>query len=305
MSTHSRSRPTPSHAHAHAEGDGGLDWAAMADHLEGEAELHIPSVEEAVAWLGELSAGGGVGRVLDVGSGPGVATSVLARAFPGAETVAVDGTPALLERAEQRAGQQGVTVTGLRAALPEDFAKLGEADLVWTRNVIHHLPDQQGALDAFARTLRPGGLLAVVEDGLGPRFLPRDIGLGRPGLQARLDAAREDWFTQMRAALPGHVEVAEDWPTMLAGAGLRYTGSRTFLTEYRAPLDASVRVHLQDRLERARAALAEQPGAGAAEDLAVLDELLDGESPVGILQRPDAFYLAATTVHTGRARPPQ
>lgn len=306
MSTHSHSG-TPSHGHTHPGTDTEMDWEALADNLEGEGELHLPFTQEAAAWIRQLTAEGGrgagaIGRVLDVGSGPGVATSVFAREFPEAETVAVDGTPALLERAGQRARQQGLSVTTLPASLPEDFAELGTADVIWTSHVVHHLPDQQAALGAFAGLLRPGGVLAVVEQGLSPRFLPRDIGIGRPGLQARLEAVQEDWFTEMRAALPGHVDTVEDWPMMLSRTGLQYAGSRTFLTEYRAPLDAWVRVHLQNRLKRTRETVAERPGTDAADDLAVLDELLDGESPEGILQRPDAFWLSATTVHTGRAR---
>lgn len=306
MSTHSHDG-TASHGHTHTGTDAGMDWEALAEHLEGEGELHIPFVQEAAAWIRELTAEGGrgagdVGRVLDVGSGPGVATSLLAREFPEAETVAVDGAPALLERAGQRARQQGLSVTTLPASLPEDFGKLGNADVIWTSHVVHHLPDQQAALGGFAGLLRPGGLLAVVEQGLSPRFLPRDIGMGRPGLLARLEAVQEDWFAEMRAALPGHVDIAEDWPMMLTRAGLQYAGSRSFLTEYRAPLDAQVRIHLQNRLKRTRETVEERLGADAADDLAVLDQLLDGESPDGILQRPDAFWLSVSTVHTGRAR---
>lgn len=297
----------PGHA-AHSHGGEDIDWEAMGAHLEREAELRIPFMGEAAAWirgmLVESGRGpGSVERVLDVGSGPGVSTSVFAHAFPDASVVAVDGTPALLERAERRAGQQGVAdrVTSLQAELPEDFGELGEADLVWTSHVVHHLGDQQAALDAFKGVLRPGGMLAVVERGLAARFLPRDIGLGRPGLQARLEAMHEEWFAEMRAALPGHVDVVEDWPMMLARAGLEYTGSRTFLIEYQAPLDASVREYLHTYLTRVRGAMVERSESGVPEDLAVLDVLLDEESPEGILQRPDAFYLAATTVHTGRA----
>lgn len=57
----------------------------------------------------------------------------------------------------------------------------------------HHCADidQQGALNALAVLLKPGGLLAVAEGGLPMRFLPRDIAIGTPGLQARLDAVQE------------------------------------------------------------------------------------------------------------------
>jgi hypothetical protein len=146
--------------------------------------------------------------------------------------------------------------------------------------------------------VRPGGLLAVVERGLAPRFLPRDIGLGRPGLQARLDSLHEDWFTVMREALPGHTEAVEDWPAMLARAGLTPAGTRTFLTDLPAPLEARTRAHLHAQLSRYRDTLGERLDT---DDIEVLDALVDEEAPTGILRRPDAFYLTATTVHTGRA----
>ena len=47
-----------------------------------------------------------------------------------------------------------------------------------------------------------------------------DIGIGRPGLQTRLDGVRERWFEIMRAELPGSTTVVEDWPAMLTRAGL-------------------------------------------------------------------------------------
>lgn len=284
-----------------------MDWEAMADHLERGAELESDYVEEALAWLrGRLpeggSGGGTVRRVLDVGAGPGVITALLAQAFPQARVTAVDGEPALLERARARAASLGLSdrVTTERADLSGGFGALGEgeADLIWTGNVVHHLGDQQATLNGLARALRPGGLLAVVEGGLGLRFLPRDIGLGRPGFQARLEAALQDWFTGMREALPGHVAVTEDWPAMLAASGLRPSGTRTFLTELPAPLDTRAREHLHAYLTRLREVLADRL---SPDDRTTLDSLLASGAPASILRRPDAFYLNATTVHTARA----
>ncbi|NLU66750.1 class I SAM-dependent methyltransferase [Streptomyces sp. HNM0574] len=289
--------------HAHHSHDD-IDWAEMAAHLEREAELRLPFLEEAAAWVRGLLLEGGwgaetVGRVLDVGSGPGVATAVLAHAFPTAETVAVDSTPGLLERVTVRAEREGVhgRVSTLHAELPDDFGELGAADVIWTSHVVHHIGDQQAALDAFAASLTPGGMLAVVERGLGSRCLPRDIGLGRPGLQVRMEAAWEDWFTRMRAELPGAVDTVEDWPGMLIRAGLEHSGTRTFLIQEQAPLSEEDRAHLHGYFARGRDMLADDL---PAEDLTTLDTLLDENSPDSILHRPDAFYLAASTVHTGR-----
>lgn len=295
--------------HHGGDGEHDIDWGAMAAQLEREAELHLPFLERAAAWLAELWRGDGTvgaagsrpGRVLDVGSGPGVATCVLARAFPGAAAVAVDGSADLLERAGERAAAQGLNgrVATLRAELPEDVTALGAADVIWSSKAVHHLGDQQAALRALAGRLRPGGLLAVAEGGLPERFLPRDIGLGRPGLQARLDAAYEEAFAGMRAELPGAVPVVEDWPHLLAAAGLAPAGTRTFLTDRPAPLAAPAREYLLTRLTRLRERLGDRLDT---EDRATLDVLVDPDAEEGVLRRPDAFWLTATTVHTARAR---
>src|ERR1044072_6938193 len=84
------------HKHAHDHGNHGThqpDWDAFAPFLVQEAETHAPIYEQAAAWLRErfAAADSPVRRVLDVGSGPGVVTCLLAQAFPDAEVVATDG----------------------------------------------------------------------------------------------------------------------------------------------------------------------------------------------------------------------
>ncbi|OPC84554.1 SAM-dependent methyltransferase [Embleya scabrispora] len=275
--------------------------------LEREAELHAPFLEEAAARLRDLALYGDrtltrVDRILDLGGGPGVASCLLARYFPHADVVAVAPNPALLARAGARAHREGLghRVHTHHVELPADLDTLGSADLIWAGDVVHHLGDQQAALDALARVLRPGGMIAIAERGLSTRFLPRDIGIGRPGLQARLDAAHEDWFAELRAGLPGARAAVEDRPAMLARAGLVPTGTHSFLIDLPSPLDALPREHLHAELTHRRALLADRLDA---QDLATLDALLDPDADTGILWRPDAFYLAATTIHTARACP--
>ncbi|MFE0045181.1 class I SAM-dependent methyltransferase [Streptomyces albireticuli] len=303
MTTHHTAQDTAhraGHGTAHhcGHGAGIRDWAAIGDQLERSAKVRTPFLEGAADWLAAL-ADGEARRVLDVGSGPGLASLALARRFPRAGVVAVDAAPELLARAAELAEDAGLAdrVTTHRADLPDGLEPLGAADLVWAGQVVHHLGDQTAALAALGRSLRPGGLLAVVEDGLAPRFLPRDIGMGRPGLQARLEAGMEDAFTAMRAGLPGSVPVTEDWPALFTAAGLTPAGSRTFLVDAPAPLDALGRDYAYDRLNRMREGLAD---VLPAEDLEVLDRLLDEESETGVRKRPDVFCLEALTVHVGR-----
>lgn len=305
---HPEHRPTP-HDHpsrtaAAAEGHGGhahhdgtdVDWAVMGPLLESEAEVFTPLYRQVTAWLAEQA--GNPGLIVDAGSGPGVITCLFAERFPGARVVAVDGSAPLLERARERAARFGhadrlTTVTGL---LPDALSALDRpAGLLWCGNSLHHLGDQRAALTAFARLLAPGGTLALLEGGLPARFLPRDIGIGRPGLQARLDALHEQWFTRMRADLPGSVAEAEDWPALLGAAGLRPTGTRSFLLDLPAPVSAETRAFVAARLARLREGLADDL---LPEDRAVLDRLLDPEDEAGVHRRRDVFVLKAHTVYT-------
>ncbi|MCX2968954.1 class I SAM-dependent methyltransferase [Streptomyces sp. TRM70308] len=283
---------------------GSIDGQDRPDQRERAAELHLPALEAAVDWLRNLlrtadGRDGAVRRVLDVGGATGTATCLLARFFPNAEVVAVDRCAERLTRVAARAGREhlGTRVRTHRVGQPFQVAPLADADVIWGGDVTQHAGDQQAALDRLAAALRPGGLLAVVEPGLAPRFLPREIGMGRPGLQARLDCAVDDELAAQRARLPGCTTVVEDWPALLARAGLVPTGSRTFLVDVPAPLDLPAREYLYDHLTWLR----DQVGGRLdPADRETLNHLLDGDACTGILWRPDAFYLAALTVHTAR-----
>ncbi|MEU6105723.1 class I SAM-dependent methyltransferase [Streptomyces flaveolus] len=286
-------RHEPGHHHDH---DHDIDWAAMAPLLEAQAELFTPLYRRAMAWLAREVTEPGL--IADVGSGPGVVSCLFADAFPGARVVAVDGAGPLLERARDRAARLGVadrfgTLTG---ELPGVLGELDyPADLLWASQSLHHLGDQRAALAALAGHLAPGGTLAILEGGLPARFLPRDIGIGRPGLQARLHAAEEDAFAEMRASLPGSVAEAEDWPALLTAAGLKHTGTRSFLLDLPAPVSDEARAYVVASLSRVR----ERFGEGLdAEDRATLDRLLDPEDAASVHRRPDVFVLLAHTVYT-------
>jgi SAM-dependent methyltransferase len=276
-----------------------IDWNEQAQLLEHGAEVQSALYRQAADWLRELVPAGGVRRVLDIGSGPGVISGVLAEAFPYAEVVAVDATAPLLERALSRAARNGQAdrISIRHAELPDGIEDLGEADLVWASGSVHHLGDQRAATGALARLLRPGGMLALLEGGLPARHLPRDIGIGRPGLESRIGAAVDEWFTRMRAELPGAKDEVEDWRALLAASGLTPSGTRSFLLDIPAPLPAAVREQLVSGFAWQRRMVED---VLPAEDLAVLDRLLDPEDPEGLLRRPDAYLLTARTVFTAR-----
>ncbi|MFE0648231.1 class I SAM-dependent methyltransferase [Streptomyces sp. NPDC059534] len=294
-------RHTAGHGHGHGHHHDGthLDWNELASLLELQAEIASPAYADAAAWLGTLAAVPGVRRILDVGSGPGVVTSLLAEAFPAAEAVAVDGSPELLALAQARAEVRriGARVSTVHAELPEAIGSLGRADLIWAGNSMHHMGDQGAALAQFAELLNPGGLMVLVEGGLPTRHLPWHIGIGRPGLEARLDAAHADWFGEMRAELPDAKDEPDDWRALLAGAGLTPAGTRTFLTDVPAPVSPVVRELAVAHYTRLREGCA---GRLDADDKATLDRLLDPADALSLHHRTDLFHLTARTVHTAR-----
>lgn len=276
-----------------------IDWNEQAQLLEHGAEVQNPVHRQTADWLRELVPVGGVRRILDIGSGPGVISGVLAEAFPYAEVVAVDATAPLLERAEARAARHGWSdrLRTRRVDLPDGIEGLGEADLIWASGFVHHLGDQRAAVGSLAGLLRPGGVLALLEGGLPSRHLPRDIGIGRPGLESRIGAAVDEWFTRMRTELPDAKDEVEDWRALLADSGLTPSGTRSFLLDIPAPAPMAVREQLVHVFAWQRRLV---EGLLPDEDLAVIDRLLDPEDSESLLRRSDAYFLTARTVYTAR-----
>ena len=106
--------------------------------------------------LADLTAGD---RVVDVGSGPGVAARRAASL--GAEVVAVDPAAMML-----RVGQLTNRAKGLRYAhgtaqsLP---VADGWATVVWSLATVHHWPDLDAGICEVVRVLSPGGRFVAIE----------------------------------------------------------------------------------------------------------------------------------------------
>ncbi|MHC4548752.1 MAG: class I SAM-dependent methyltransferase [Planctomycetota bacterium] len=95
-------------------------------------------------------------RVLDAGCGPGIyASELLDR---GAEVVAFDVTPEMVQLARDRVGDRA-TVLHANLEEPLAFAKDGEFDLVLCPLALDYVADWRPLFDEFQRVLRPGGLL--------------------------------------------------------------------------------------------------------------------------------------------------
>lgn len=289
--------PDTSHEHQHQHVHmGEAEWAAMAAHAEQEAEVLLQFVTDASAWAGELRdpAAPPVRTIFDIGSGPGVGTCELARLFPHARVVAVDGSTTMLANARRRAAEHGLSdrIDTHFAELPAGVDGLGRADLIWASMSLHHIGDEVGVMRMLRHHLAPHGQLVVTEFGDPMRLLPDKIELGRPGLTERFDGAAAEWFASMRAGLPGTVP-SEEFPTMLAAAGYEVTGSRLARVHLPAPLSPAGRLFALRQLQRARVQFADRL---APDDLAAFTTLTDPDHPSSLLHRDDVFVDASRRV---------
>lgn len=141
------------------------------DTYDADRRVLIPCFDAFYGTAAEVAAleRSGPVRILDLGAGTGLLSSVLAGSLPEAELVLVDEAPEILARATERLAPLGdrvrTVVADLRDPLPE-----GPFDVVASALAIHHL-DDDGKADLYRRAadaLVPGGVLVNAEQVAGP-----------------------------------------------------------------------------------------------------------------------------------------
>ncbi|MET8853601.1 class I SAM-dependent methyltransferase [Amycolatopsis sp. NPDC004625] len=278
-----------------------IDWAdrltqlRMADTLD--ASALTPVARRLLAGLPEHP------TIVDVGCGAGGMSVLFARELArGGTLVLVDATPKLLaeaERAVAEAAAGSVEVVSLQGDLADPGLAAPAADLVWASGVVHHVGDQQAALRTLAGLVRPGGVLAIAEGGLELRCLPWELGVGRPGLEQRLHAARAAWFTRMRAGLPGSVPMLYGWTRALREAGLSDVESFGALIDHPMPGSDLLREYVVHRIGWLADWATEWLDP---DDRAAVATLTDPRSPHFLGHRDDLYLFGAKAIHSGRSR---
>ncbi|MEX5270874.1 trans-aconitate 2-methyltransferase [Kocuria sabuli] len=276
------------HTAVHAGHDDGHRLEAdLAQLLELDAETSGSALDEMTAWISRQVTAE-PRTIVDLGAGTGAGSLALARRFPSAQVVAVDRSAVMLDRVRAAVRGQGLEgrVRAVQADLDVAWPAVGAADLVWASSFLHEVADPGAVLGDVRDALRPGGLLVVVEMDALPRFLPDDIGLGRPGLEFRCHRALAD------AGWNAH----PDWRPLLEHAGFEVLAPRTVSTgaspapsataRCAAAWFARMRPALQDRL--------------AAEDLDVLDHLMAPDAPEALLNRRDLSFRGSRTAWAAR-----
>ncbi|MEU7740542.1 class I SAM-dependent methyltransferase [Nonomuraea sp. NPDC049158] len=277
----------------HDHSAAGTDDAVMTELLDLDAEVLHAYLSEVTAWVRRLAGDPAPSHLLDLGSGTGTGTFALLERFEKADVTALDMSAHYLHHLRKKAEERGVAhrVRTVQADLDAAWPDLDPVDLVWAASSLHHMADPVRTLTDVRTALRPGGLLVAVELDSFPRFLPDDLGIGRPGLEARCRAAMAE---ERGARLP---HMGADWGPLLARAGFTVETERVFTVDLTPPLPASTGRYAQLALRRLRTGLGERL---SADDLAALDALLDDERPDGILRRGDLHVRTTRTAWAAR-----
>lgn len=113
--------------------------------------------------MAEVSGADGTMTVADVGTGTGfVAAGIASRV---ARVIAVDNSPAMLGVARENLGELGVAnvelIEGDVTALPLEDESV---DAAFANMVLHHAEDPAAMFAEMTRVVRPGGVVAIVDE---------------------------------------------------------------------------------------------------------------------------------------------
>jgi phosphatidylethanolamine/phosphatidyl-N-methylethanolamine N-methyltransferase len=133
----------------------------------------------------EQACGSSGGRILDVGVGTGISLPDYSR---GNRVVGVDYSEPMLRKAQERVVEQRLTHVDALAVMDAKHLGFPDAffDVVVAQYVITALPEPEAALDEFARVLKPGGEIVLVN---------------HIGAETGLRRAFERWFSPVARRL--------------------------------------------------------------------------------------------------------
>lgn len=147
--------------------------------------------------------------IVDVGCGQGISFKLLARAFKPSRIVGVDCHRPSLRLAEEAARNVGGDIEVVHGDCAELPLPDASADIVFCHQTFHHLVEQERALDAFWRVLKPGGLLLFAES---------------------TDAYIKSWVIRLLFRHPMHVQKSADgYLDMLRARGFVFDESNISL----------------------------------------------------------------------------
>lgn len=225
-------------------------------------------------------------RVLDLACGDGFYTRRIAeRLGSGGFITGVDINLAYLSEATDEASRRGRHATIDFVVASFDRLPFADAtfDLIWCAQSLYTLPDPVVAVGHMARVLRPGGVLAVLEnDTLHQVLLPWPVRLELPLRVAELRSFLE------KSESSSKYYVGRRLPAILAAARVEPLRMTTHAFDRQAPLGEAEQELLQGYLEHVTKRVAPHLDAALLQELR---QLGDPGSPLHLLRQP---YLTMT-----------
>jgi ubiquinone/menaquinone biosynthesis C-methylase UbiE len=198
---------------------------ALAYALADFADVNQGFLERFRATFPKLSRG----RVLDLGCGPADIPIRLARALPGIQVTAVDGSEVMLAHARKAVTEAGVAgrVRLLRARVPHLPLRPHAFDAVISNSLLHHLSDPLAFWREVVRVGRPGAALLAMD-----LFRPNSPERAREIVEAAAadedPILKQDFFNSLLAAFTAD-EVRAQLAAGLAHLDCRIVSERHWL----------------------------------------------------------------------------
>jgi ubiquinone/menaquinone biosynthesis C-methylase UbiE len=131
-------------------------------------EAQAASIEQATRLLLQAAGIGPGMRVLDLGSGLGHVSELVASLVgPDGSVVGVEQSPELLEAAERRRADAALDRVSFVQGDARTFVAGGTFDAVVGRLILFHLADPPAVVRHHLEALRPGGTVAIVDFDIG------------------------------------------------------------------------------------------------------------------------------------------
>lgn len=143
------------HTHQHSF-SGAEHWARVFDDPGRDAWQKPHQVIEALALKPDAV-------VADIGSGTGYFAVRLAHFVPRGRVYGVDTEPDMVKHLAERARREGLGNLFAVAGAPDDARLPDKVDLILMVDVYHHIEQRESYLRKLARSLKPGGRIAVID----------------------------------------------------------------------------------------------------------------------------------------------
>lgn len=143
------------HTHEHSFGDA-REWAKVFDDPERDAWQKPHEVIQALALKPDAA-------VADIGSGTGYFAMRLAHMVSKGRVYGVDIEPQMVQYLAERARKEGLkNLTSVKGA-PDDVRLPAKVDLVLLVDTYHHIGARVAYFNKLARSLKPGGRVAIID----------------------------------------------------------------------------------------------------------------------------------------------